>query len=115
MALSKAGLAAQISRETKLEKTQVNKILYGLTSVATKQVKNAGKVRIPGLVNIKKTRVKPATTECERQMFGSLVVVKAKPEKTIVKAYCVAGLQKSLDGHCQIVHYHDPEVDPPTL
>ena len=114
MALSKAGLAAQISRETKLEIKQVKKILDSLTSVATKQVKDTGKVRIPGLVNIKKTRVKPATKECERRMFGSIVVVKAKPEQTVVKASCVESLKRSLEGYFQILHYHVPGLASPT-
>ena len=98
MALSKAGLAALIARETKLKKKEVMTILDSLASVATKQVKDAGKVTIPGLFIIK-TRVKPATKACERQMFGDIVVVKAKPAKTIVKAYCVAALKKSLAGN----------------
>ena len=32
----------------------------------------------------------------KREIFGKMVVVKAKPAKTIVKAYCVAALKKSI-------------------
>ena len=104
MAFSDVGLAAQICRETQLGKTEVDKILYGLTSVARKQVKHAGRVRIPGLVNIRATHVKPATTECVKQMFGRLMVVKAKSEKTILKASCVESLKRSIscpDSFCR--------------
>merc|ERR1712186_320216 len=59
------------------------------------QVKSAGKVTIPGLCMIK-TRVKPATKAGKREMFGKMVVVKAKPAKTVVKAYCVAALKNSI-------------------
>merc|ERR1711933_457817 len=48
-------------------------------AVATKQVKSAGKVTIPGLCMIK-TRVKPATKAGKREMFGKMVVVKAARE-----------------------------------
>ena len=40
--------------------------------------------------------VKPATKAGKREIFGKMVVVKAKPAKTIVKAYCVAALKKSI-------------------
>merc|ERR1712232_1075971 len=90
--LSKGGLAEAIATETELKKKEVTTILDSLASVATKQVKAAGKVTIPGLCMIK-TRVKPATKAGKREIFGKMVVVKAKPAKTIVKAYCVAALK----------------------
>merc|ERR1712174_114916 len=62
-------------------------------AVATKQVKSAGKVTIPGLCMIK-TRVKPATKAGKREIFGKMVVVKAKPAKTVVKSFPVAALKK---------------------
>merc|ERR1712031_76830 len=91
--LSKGGLAEAIAAETELKKKECMKVLDSLAAVATKQVKSAGKVTIPGLCMIK-TRVKPATKAGKREMFGKMVVVKAKPAKTVVKAYCVAALKK---------------------
>merc|ERR1719458_1600552 len=93
--LSKGGLAEAIATETELKKREVTRVLDSLASVATKQVKAAGKVTIPGLCMVK-TRTKPATKAGKREMFGKVVVVKAKPAKTIVKAYCVAALKKSI-------------------
>merc|ERR1712066_461205 len=93
--LSKGGLAEAIATETELKKKDCTKVIDSLAAVATKQVKSAGKVTIPGLYMIK-TRVKPATKSGKREMFGKMVVVKAKPAKTIVKAYCVAALKKSI-------------------
>merc|ERR1719293_357447 len=84
-ALSKGGLAEAIAAETELKKKDCMKVLDSLAVVATKQVKSAGKVTIPGLCMIK-TRVKPATKAGKREIFGKMVVVKAKPAKTIVKA-----------------------------
>jgi hypothetical protein len=43
-----------------------------------------------------KTRVKPATKAGKREMFGKTVVVKAKPAKTVVKAFPVAAIKKSI-------------------
>merc|ERR1711941_205353 len=93
--LSKGGLAEAIAAETELKKKDCMKILDSLAAVATKQVKSAGKVTIPGLCMIK-TRLKPATKAGKREIFGKMVVVKAKPAKTIVKAYCVAAIKKSV-------------------
>merc|ERR1711982_218065 len=78
-----------------LKKKDCMGILDSLASVATKQVKAAGKVTIPGLCMIK-TRVKPATKAGKREMFGKVVVVKAKPAKKVVKAFAVAALKKSV-------------------
>merc|ERR1719277_1663776 len=93
--LSKGGLAEALAAETELKKRDCMKVLDSLAAVATKQVKSAGKVTIPGLCMIK-TRVKPATKAGKREIFGKMVVVKAKPAKTVVKAYCVAALKKSV-------------------
>ncbi|MFC4290796.1 HU family DNA-binding protein, partial [Neobacillus cucumis] len=94
-ALTKGGLAEAIAGETELKKRDCVKVLDSLAAVAAKQVKSAGKVTIPGLCMIK-TRVKPATKAGKREIFGKMVVVKAKPAKTVVKAFCVAALKKSV-------------------
>ena len=64
-----------------------------MAAVATKQVKSAGKATIPGLCMIK-TRLKPATKAGKREVFGKVVMVKAKPARTIVKAFPVSALKK---------------------
>merc|ERR1712066_1186307 len=88
-ALSKGALAQAVADETEMKRSEVTKIIDSLASVATKEVKKNGKFTVPGLCMIK-TRVKPATKAGKREMFGKVVFVKAKPAKTIVKAYCVA-------------------------
>merc|ERR1712014_491631 len=93
--MTKTGLADAIATTHDLKKSEVSKILDTLASVATKEVKSAGKFTIPGLCMIK-TRLKPATKAGKREMFGKTVVVKAKPAKTVVKAYTVAALKKSI-------------------
>ena len=66
-----------------------------VVATATKEVKSAGKFVFPGFCMIK-TRLKPATKAGEREVFGKMVMVKAKPAKTIVKAFPVAALKKSI-------------------
>merc|ERR1712066_119462 len=91
--LTKSGFSEAIASEAEMPKKEVLKVLGSLASVATVQVKSAGKVTIPGLCMIK-TRRKPATQAGKREMFGKVVVVKAKPAKTVVKAFAVAALKK---------------------
>ena len=59
------------------------------------QVKKTGIFTIPGLCRIK-TRVKPATKAGTKVMFGKEVKVKARPAKTVVKAFPVAALKAQI-------------------
>merc|ERR1719488_118169 len=58
-----------------------------------------GKFTIPGLVTIK-TRKKAATKATTRLMFGKMQKVKAKPAKTVVKAFCVKALKDAETSKC---------------
>merc|ERR1712076_195657 len=93
--LSKSGIAAALAEATEQKPAVVKQVLDSLVQVATGQVKKNGKFTIPGLVMIK-TRVKPATKAGKREMFGKVQMVKAKPAKTVVKAFCVATLKRSI-------------------
>merc|ERR1712238_76302 len=87
--ITKTGLADAIATATELKKSDCVKVLTSLAEVVTKEVKKTGKVTIPGIAMIK-TRVKPATKA------GKGVMVAAKPAKTVVKAFCVAAIKKSI-------------------
>jgi nucleoid DNA-binding protein len=94
-AMSKGGIADALATATQLKKSQCMKLLDSLATVATKEVKSTGKFTVPGLAMIK-TRMKPATKAGKKEVFGKVMMVKAKPAKKIVKAYCVAALKKSI-------------------
>merc|ERR1712113_141062 len=94
-AMSKGALTAALAQATELKPAVCRNMLDSLASLATKQVKGVGKFTIPGLCMIK-TRKKPATKAGKREVFGKLIMVKAKPAKTIVKGYCVAALKNSI-------------------
>merc|ERR1739845_212090 len=92
-AMTKGGLAQELSKATEVKKQQCAKMLDTLADIGTKQVKSAGKFIIPGLCMIK-TRVKPATKAGKREIFGKMTIVKAKPARTIVKGFPVSVLKK---------------------
>merc|ERR1711904_657714 len=93
--MGKGAIAEALATETGLKKSQCSKVMGVLADVAQTQVKKAGKFVIPGVCMVK-TRVKPATKAGKKLMFGKEVVVKAKPAKTVVKAFAVAALKKSV-------------------
>merc|ERR1712014_416916 len=72
--MSKGGLAQAIADELEMKKKNVTTVLDSLASIAATEVKKAGK----------------------REIFGKICVVKAKPAKTVVKAFAVAALKKSV-------------------
>merc|ERR1712051_402923 len=94
-AMGKSGIASALAEATELKASECKRVLESLTEVATKEVKSSGKFTVPGLCMIK-TRAKPATKAGKREVFGKVVMVKAKPASTVVKAFCVAALKKSM-------------------
>merc|ERR1712084_112276 len=94
-AMTKSAIAKTIAEEFELKQNVAGQIISSLAATATKEVKSAGKFVFPGFCMIK-TRLKPATKAGEREVFGKMVMVKAKPAKTIVKAFPVAALKKSI-------------------
>merc|ERR1712241_1294459 len=94
-AMSKGALCSAIAEEQGLKSAECSKVLASLVDIATKEVMKTGVFTIPGLCRIK-TRVKPATKAGKKTMFGKEVKVKAKPAKTVVKAFPVAALKAQI-------------------
>merc|ERR1712150_466028 len=93
-AMTKGALANAIATACEIKKSAASKALNAIAEVGTAEVKKSGVFTIPGLARIKTGR-KPATKAGKREMFGKVVVVKAKPAKTVVKAFAVAALKKN--------------------
>merc|ERR1712078_318752 len=93
--MTKSELAKSIAEEFELKATVAGKIIGSLAETASKEVKKNGKFVFPGFCMVK-TRVKPATKAGQREVFGKTVMVKAKPARTVVKAFPVAALKKSI-------------------
>merc|ERR1712039_148081 len=94
-AMTKGAIAETLATEFEMKKTACSKLIDSLAVIATKEVKSAGKFVIPGVCMIK-TRVKPARKAGKRMAFGKEVMVKAQPAKTVVKAFPVSALKKSI-------------------
>merc|ERR550539_852793 len=91
-AMSKSGLVAALIEGTEVKGSVCKQLLEKLATVATKEVKGNGKFTIPGLCLLK-VRNKPATKAGKKEVFGKVVMVKAKPASKVVKAYCVAAVK----------------------
>merc|ERR1711904_262020 len=89
--MTKSGLAEALAGD-ELKKSQVTKVLDTLVGVASTELKKSGVFTLPGVCRIK-TRSKPATKAGKREIFGKMQVVKAKPARTVVKAFPVAALK----------------------
>merc|ERR1712217_391301 len=94
-AMSKGTLLKTIATEQGIKSSTCSQVFNSFVSIATKEVKKTGVFAIPGLCRIK-TRTKPATKAGVRVIFGKETKVKAKPAKTVVKAYPVAALKKQI-------------------
>merc|ERR1712039_975871 len=94
-AMTKGAIAASIATEFELKQNVAGKIIASLAELGAKEVKKNGIFTFPGFCRIK-TRVKPATKACKKEIFGEMRLVKAKPARTIVKAFPVAALKQSV-------------------
>jgi len=94
-AMTKGALSEALATDVGLKKSECSKFLDSLAGVAAKEVKKTGKFIVPGVCQVK-TRVKPATKAGKREMFGKMVVIKAKAASTVVKAFAVAAIKKAV-------------------
>merc|ERR1712078_424662 len=94
-ALSKGAIADALGSACEMKKTQASKVLEALTDLVAKEVKSTGKFTIPGVCMVK-TRHKAAQKAGKRMAFGKEVTVKAKPARTIVKAFPLKALKDSV-------------------
>merc|ERR1711862_414795 len=93
--LSKGGIADALGTACEIKKSDAMKVLDALSALITKEVKSTGKFTLPGVCMVK-TRHKPAQKAGKRMAFGKEVKVKAKPARTIVKAFAVKALKDSV-------------------
>merc|ERR1711957_512858 len=89
LAMSKGAIADALATACDKKKADMTKALDALVEIIHKEVKSTGKFKIPGVCMIK-TRHKAASKACKRLAFGQMMNIKAKPAKTIVKAFPVA-------------------------
>merc|ERR1712205_206441 len=93
--MTKGAIAEALATSCELKKSVCSKFIDSLAEIATKEVGKTGIFSLPGLCRLK-TRTKPATKAGKREVFGKVVMVKAKPARKIVKASPVAALKSSI-------------------
>merc|ERR1712050_804319 len=93
-----------IAAECELKATVAGKMIASLAAIGTKEVQKSGIFTFPGLCRIK-TRHKPATKACKKEIFGEMRTVKARPARTIVKAFPVAALKQCVRGGHQLSRF----------
>merc|ERR1712205_174482 len=94
-AMTKGAMTKALATEHGLKQKACSEVINSIVAIATQEVKKNGIFTVPGLCRLK-TRTKPATKAGVRIMFGKETKVKAKPAKTIVKAYPVHALKKQI-------------------
>merc|ERR1712185_795693 len=94
-AMTKGALTKAIAAEHEMKQKTCTEVIDSFVAIATTEVKKNGLFTIPGLCRIK-TRTKPATKAGVRMMFGKETKVKARPARTVVKAYPVAALKRQI-------------------
>merc|ERR1719382_481653 len=94
-AMTKGTIIRTLAEQHELKTKVCSELLESLATLATTEVKKTGIFTIPSLCRIK-TRVKPATKAGVRMAFGQEVKYKAKPARTIVKAFPVAALKAQI-------------------
>jgi len=92
VSMSKGAIAEQLAEKCELKKSQCSKLMGALAEIGADGLKG-GKFVLPGLCMIK-LRKKPATKACKKEVFGEMRVIKAKPARTVVKAFAVSALKK---------------------
>ena len=84
-AMTKGAIADSLATEFEIKKGVASKIIDSISDLASKEVKSAGIFTFPGLCRIK-TRVKPATKACTKEICGKPCDVKAKLARSKIKA-----------------------------
>merc|ERR1712093_504622 len=92
-AMTKGALTKALATEHGLKPNACSQVINSFVAIAAQEVKKNGVFTVPGICRIK-THTKPATKAGVRMMFGKEAKVKAKPAKTIVKAFPVSALKK---------------------
>ena len=93
--MSKGALIKTLAEQHEMKTKVCKGLLESLATLATTEVKKTGVFTIPGLCRIK-TRMKPATKAGVRVCFGQEMKVKAKPARTVIKAFAVAALKAQI-------------------
>lgn len=96
-AATKSAMYQELATATGLSRKEVAGVFDALVQFIESQVgkKGPGLVTVPGLLKIKRVE-KPATKarQGRNPQTGETIMIKAKPKRTVVKAYALKGLKQ---------------------
>lgn len=94
---TKSAMFQALADATELTRKQIASVFDELNAYIKDQLgkKGPGVVTVPGLLKIKKVE-KPATKERQGRnpLTGQPITIKAKPKRTVVKAYALKALKE---------------------
>lgn len=95
--LTKSEFLAALAEKTSLSKKQAASALDAVNSIVAEQLKSGGEVTIPGLIKLN-VSIKAATPEHEgiNPFTKQPTIIKAKPERKVVKARPVKALKDAV-------------------
>ena len=95
--MSKTDFVAAVAQKTGLDKTKATAALDAITEVVMAELKMGREITLPGLLKMK-VSVKAATPERpgKNPFTGEAIMVKAKPERRVVKAAAVKALKDAM-------------------
>ena len=95
--LTKSEFLAALAEKTSMSKKQAASALDAVNSIVAEQLKSGGEVTIPGLIKLN-VSVKAATPEHEgiNPFTKQPTIIKAKPERKVVKARPVKALKDAV-------------------
>lgn len=96
-AATKSAMYQDLANTTGLTRKQVSGVFEALVGFIENQIgkKGPGLVTVPGLLKIKRVE-KPATKarQGRNPQTGETIMIKAKPKRTVVKAYALKALKE---------------------
>ena len=95
--MTKTDFIAAVAEKAGIEKKQAAAVLEAIGEVSMAELKGGNEVTLPGLIKMK-VSIKPATPEHpgKNPFTGEAIMVKAKPERRVVKAAPVKALKDSV-------------------
>jgi nucleoid DNA-binding protein len=95
--LSKAEFIGKLAEATSLSKKDAAGYMEALAKIVTDELKGTGEVTIPGLIKVR-IALRKATLEREKlnPFTKQMQIVKAKPERRVVKVTAVKALKESV-------------------
>ncbi len=95
--LTKSEFLAALAEKTGLNKKQAASAMDAVSTIVSEQLKSHGEVTIPGLIKLN-VSIKAATPEHEgiNPFTKQPTIIKAKPERKVVKARPVKALKDSV-------------------